>query len=175
MRIRKAFQGTIPPNKILDTYSTSKTDTYSCNYINSKISFAQLYYQNTTTAGGKWSYISPAASGGFAYGQGIRYDVNTRSIYVSKGSYVRISLDICFASNSYNYQSDIMIYCNGTWYGFKQLASGTEYHISNIILPIDTTGGNEVQIMMGKYTADAANNLITLDNSLNHFTVEVIS
>lgn len=34
MKIRKAFQGTIPENKILDTYSESNTDTYSCNYIN---------------------------------------------------------------------------------------------------------------------------------------------
>lgn len=174
MRIRKAFQGTIPPNKILDTHSTSKTDTYSCNYINSKTSFAQLYYQNTSTAGGKWSYIAPAASGGFAYGQGIRYDINSRSIYVSKGSYVRISLDISFATGSYNYENDIMIYCNGTWYGFKQNTSPTDYHITNIILPIDTTDGKEVQVMMAKYTSDAANNLITRDNSLNHFTVEVI-
>ena len=34
MKIRKAFQGTMPENKILDTYSTSQTDTYSCSYIN---------------------------------------------------------------------------------------------------------------------------------------------
>lgn len=37
MKIQKKFQGTIPENKILDTHSTSKTDTYSCNYVNSKI------------------------------------------------------------------------------------------------------------------------------------------
>lgn len=34
MRIKKMYQGTVPENKILDTYSTSATDTYSCNYIN---------------------------------------------------------------------------------------------------------------------------------------------
>ena len=34
MKIRKAFQGTIPDNKILDTYSTSQTDAYSCNLVN---------------------------------------------------------------------------------------------------------------------------------------------
>lgn len=37
MKIRKAFQGTVPENKILDTYSTSQTDTYSCNYVNDLI------------------------------------------------------------------------------------------------------------------------------------------
>lgn len=34
MRIQKKFQGVIPENKILDTYSSSKTDTYSCSKIN---------------------------------------------------------------------------------------------------------------------------------------------
>lgn len=34
MKIKKAFQGTIPENKILNTKSTSQTDTYSCDYIN---------------------------------------------------------------------------------------------------------------------------------------------
>lgn len=34
MKIRKTFQGTVPPNKILDGHSSSNTDTYSCNYIN---------------------------------------------------------------------------------------------------------------------------------------------
>jgi hypothetical protein len=32
--IQKKFQGTIPENKILDTYSESQTDTYSCNMVN---------------------------------------------------------------------------------------------------------------------------------------------
>lgn len=34
MRIQKKFQGTVPKNKILDTYSESQTDTYSCKTIN---------------------------------------------------------------------------------------------------------------------------------------------
>ena len=34
MRIQKKFQGVIPENKILDTYSSSRTDTYSCSKIN---------------------------------------------------------------------------------------------------------------------------------------------
>lgn len=49
MRIRKAFQGTIPPNKILDTYSTSKTDTYSCNYVNNFTN-----YSTSEVAVGRW-------------------------------------------------------------------------------------------------------------------------
>lgn len=34
MKIKKIYQGIVPENKILDAYSTSNTDTYSCNYIN---------------------------------------------------------------------------------------------------------------------------------------------
>lgn len=34
MKIQKKFQGTVPENKILDTYSDSQTDVYSCNYVN---------------------------------------------------------------------------------------------------------------------------------------------
>ena len=171
-KIIKKFQGVVPENKVVSTYSTSESDAYSCKYMNASV--AQLYYQNTTTTGGKWSYISPAVSSGFAVGEGIRYDVDTRSIYVSKGSYVRVSLDISFTDASYNYQGDIMVFCNGTWYGFKQQSSGMDYHIANIILPVNTSGGQEVQLMMGKYTADASNQLITRDNSMNHFTVEIL-
>ena len=43
MKIRKAFQGTVPENKILDTYSTSQTDTYSCNFVNNKMTGTVLW------------------------------------------------------------------------------------------------------------------------------------
>jgi hypothetical protein len=34
MKIKKMFQGTLPTNKIMNTKNTSKTDTYSCDYVN---------------------------------------------------------------------------------------------------------------------------------------------
>lgn len=34
MKIKKIYQGTVPENKIVNTYSASQTDVYSCNYIN---------------------------------------------------------------------------------------------------------------------------------------------
>ena len=49
MKIRKAFQGTIPENKIMDTYSSSNTDTYSCNQVN-KMNF----YSTTEQRIGTW-------------------------------------------------------------------------------------------------------------------------
>ena len=37
MRIKKMYQGTVPENKIVGTYTESNTDTYNCNYLNGKI------------------------------------------------------------------------------------------------------------------------------------------
>ena len=34
MKIRKTYQGSVPENKILNNYSESQTDVYSCDYIN---------------------------------------------------------------------------------------------------------------------------------------------
>lgn len=67
MKIRKAFQGTVPENKILDMYNHSKTDTYSCNYINESISkliypVGSIYISvnevnPSTLFGGEWEQI----------------------------------------------------------------------------------------------------------------------
>lgn len=34
MKIKKMYQGAVPENKILNTYSDSQTDVYSCDYVN---------------------------------------------------------------------------------------------------------------------------------------------
>ena len=34
MKLKKMFQGKVPENKILSTYSDSQTDVYSCDYVN---------------------------------------------------------------------------------------------------------------------------------------------
>lgn len=36
MKIRKTFSGNLPENKIINTNSTSETDTYSCKYLNER-------------------------------------------------------------------------------------------------------------------------------------------
>lgn len=49
MKIKKVYQGELPENKILNSQSTSQTDTYSCEYIN-----------GLSTGGGVKSYIQAA-------------------------------------------------------------------------------------------------------------------
>ena len=41
MKLIKTYQGQLPENKILNTKSTSQTDTYSCDYINKNIETLQ--------------------------------------------------------------------------------------------------------------------------------------
>lgn len=42
MKIKKMFQGTIPENKILNVDSNSKTDVYSCDFVNKKMGIEHL-------------------------------------------------------------------------------------------------------------------------------------
>lgn len=51
MKIKKTFQGTIPENKILNSNSTSQTDTYSCEKINE---MTEEIYSTEETVIGKW-------------------------------------------------------------------------------------------------------------------------
>jgi len=50
MKIKKAYQGTVPENKILDTYSASQTDTYSCNYVNENTPKIKKYKITSNTS-----------------------------------------------------------------------------------------------------------------------------
>lgn len=42
MKIKKIYDGTIPENKIMTDYSNSTSDTYSCSYVNNKLSIKQV-------------------------------------------------------------------------------------------------------------------------------------
>lgn len=51
MKIKKTFQGSIPENKILNSNSTSQTDTYSCEKINE---MTEDVYSTEETRIGTW-------------------------------------------------------------------------------------------------------------------------
>lgn len=55
MKIRKVYQGVVPENKILDAYSESQTDTYSCNYVNGLV---EEEYSDSTSLITSYSQIS---------------------------------------------------------------------------------------------------------------------
>lgn len=43
MQLRKVFQGEIPENKIMNSYTESNTDAYSCDYVNEKLNAIELF------------------------------------------------------------------------------------------------------------------------------------
>lgn len=43
MQLRKVFQGEIPENKIMNSYTESNTDAYSCDYVNDKFDNLNIY------------------------------------------------------------------------------------------------------------------------------------
>lgn len=57
MLIKKITEGSgIPDNAVLDAYSTSNTDAYSCNYVNNKI--AEIVESGSNDNGEKWVKFS---------------------------------------------------------------------------------------------------------------------
>ena len=69
MLIRKTQQpSTYPENQIHDAYSTSATDTYSCNYINSHNLKPSIIHQVTPTVGSNYEH----------YGNTYYYKVGSR-------------------------------------------------------------------------------------------------
>ena len=56
MKIKKTFQGSIPENKILNSNSTSQTDTYSCEKINE---MTEEIYSTEEQVIGKWTDGKP--------------------------------------------------------------------------------------------------------------------
>ena len=65
MKIKKMYQGNLPDNKIVNGYSTSQTDTYSCSYLNSRLSgypIGAIYISALSTSpaslfGGTWQQL----------------------------------------------------------------------------------------------------------------------
>lgn len=47
MKIKKTFQTTVPTGKVLNNYTESNTDTYSCDYVNE----LETYYTDETRVG----------------------------------------------------------------------------------------------------------------------------
>lgn len=109
MRIRKAYQGTVPENKILDTYSTSQTDTYSCNFVNK----ANTYSTSEVDTGMKWidgrsiyRKVFSFTTGGSEADLGINHNISNFDVAINVYGYVEDGNNGCFPiPNSYRNMS----------------------------------------------------------------------
>ena len=135
MKIRKAYQGTVPENKILDTYSTSQTDTYSCNYVNNKLEWTLL---GTTTGTNEINLPSsfnellamPQVAGNTNLNYSILipyihltnsfqgYDSGYHGTGVGQSGYVRVQAKIGVAkmTDAYSNGGSVISSSNASWY-----------------------------------------------------------
>ena len=119
MRIKKMYQGTVPENKILDTYSTSATDTYSCNYVNGLETYSTSETRVGTWIDGKPIYRKTFTIPSFSINE---ISVNTGLTTISnivnwKGCFKRADINCLYSIDNalmdewrFNYNTGIMIF-----------------------------------------------------------------
>ena len=86
MKIKKIYQGELPENKILNTQSTSQTDTYSCEYINNLgtgggSSSGVVLYENAEGNSGNVTLTGNLSD--YSYFE-VYYGSSTPKIFISK-------------------------------------------------------------------------------------------
>lgn len=87
MRIRKTYQGEIPENKIVNSYSESQTDTYSCDYLNNLA--GTILYKNDEGATGNLTLLDDISN--YDYYEIIPFGNENESVRGKAGNSVAIS------------------------------------------------------------------------------------
>lgn len=172
--IRKAFQGNIPENKIIDTYSTSQTDTYSCNYLNK--SACTIKSSNMSHTGGKWSVITIKNNSNYSVGSG--FTPSTDKITVNKAMKgVIASASLSLTSNSYSYSGDLYIYHRNAsgeqknCYQFRGIeGSGVKQVWSTPVLFTNVAVGD--YFTYGHYTGSTSDSFTTIGDASTWMTVQ---
>lgn len=112
MKIKKMYQGTVPENKILNTYSDSQTDVYACNFINGEI----LYDDEAGTNGAitladdlkNYRYIEI-----FYYNKNHTGAYSSVKVYNPNGKLVNLSQLVPVKASSRVYLDATTISCSG--------------------------------------------------------------
>lgn len=73
MKIKKMYQGVVPENKILNTYSNSQTDVYSCDYSNKLNTYSTEEQKVGTWIDGRPMYRKVVKISNFAIKDGASY------------------------------------------------------------------------------------------------------
>lgn len=103
MRIKKMYQGEIPENKIVGTYTESNTDAYNCSYVNNNLG-KLIGSQTITDAGNGWKKI----------------DLGFCRLYFKNGSTATISM----GGNGFGYTPDIVLPTGLAFLDDKMIFSG---------------------------------------------------
>ena len=128
MRIKKVSQTTSTQAQVVDGYSTSTTDSYSCNYVNNintystneirigtwidgKPIYRKVYIENNPTTG-EWAYINTDNTYNIKMYKGFYQRTNNRLDALSVGREDAMPLICTIRNNQIEYKID-SIYASG--------------------------------------------------------------
>lgn len=137
--------------------------------------FGKLNYDNTSTSGAKWTYVSLITSGGFAVGNKISKVNNF--LQVQNCSYISVSVKLSISEKSYNYKDDLEIIIvdiennSAVYHSFENKTKTGDYNIASYIIQLDKN--KKYNIGLAKYTDSESCNIVT---SLigNYLCVEIL-
>lgn len=159
MYLRKITEGSgIPANAILDGYSNSQTDAYSCNYINELFAYSSTEKKVGTWINGKPLYRKViTTSENITNGKTIPHNIaNVDMIYAEKA--------FTYNSSGTCYPLPIDLYGSGTTSNTDRLSFYVDR--TNIVFKADSNyGGGWAKIIVLEYTK-------TTDNSTRNIEIE---
>lgn len=129
--IRKVYQGQIPKNKVVNTRSNSKLDTYSCNYINNLISmsydehvigicFGKPLYSKTIDCGNLPNNNYKTVAHNISNWEKIFVDFSTSYLVLDNAQFQGVNGAIC---NTYVNGNDIILNATGDRTAWKAIVT----------------------------------------------------
>ena len=118
MKIKKTFQGSIPVNKIMNARNTSKTDTYSCDYINNLNN-----YSTEEQIIGTWIDGKPVYRKCFSFG-----DTAPTTIGTTIDSLIKSEI---YLLSSYMYRPIPFLFVEDNAIGINEWAGGYQINPTN--------------------------------------------
>lgn len=173
--IRKTQQPSdYPSNQIHDAYSTSTTDTYSCNYMNK--SAITIISNNQSHTGGKWAVIQIKVNKANTVGNGFTRSGNY--IVINKPMKgVLVSAALSLTENSYSYSGDLYAYLYDTSGKPREICQFRTYpgsYIKYCYMPpvVWTNLQPGEKIDFGHYTGGAEDTFTTTNDDSTYLTVQ---
>lgn len=184
MKIKKTFQGSAPENKILNTKSSSQTDTYSCDYINAELApnimtaslhedislstsvqYNNLVLEELNSVGNKLSIAQGT------YGTGIKIGSGISKVLISANVAIKNDHTGPLLYNLYTYKNN-----QNMGYARIQIETGATESISLPPMLCDCTKNDVFTLRVYKATTSAPSSM-TAGGSYNrtYLTVEAVA
>lgn len=161
MKIKKMYQGNVPENKILNTYSESQTDVYSCDYINKIGQMIRVY--NTTKQTINPKITTRLNFNAIEHNTADSLTFEDSKIIIGKG--VHTVLVNGRWAKSGTYSKYIYVFKNGKSYSFN-MSTATTIETS-VVLPVEE--GDYIELFSYHENSSA----VEISNDQNHTFLQV--